>query len=200
MKLHHLFLSLSVLFTFASALRADVNPGQPAPDFTLTDLSGNTVNLSDYKGKFVVLEWTNPACPFVKKFYEPGEMQKLQAQAQGMDVVWLSINSTSPESSDYQDGETAKSWTKQHNVPATWLKDSDGKVGKMYGATNTPQMFVINPEGVVVYEGAIDSIRSSKSEDIAKADNFVMAALTAAREGRQVERPQTRPYGCSVKY
>lgn len=195
-----LSLLIALFGMFAGALRAEVSVGETAPAFTLKDASGKEVSLSDFAGKFVVLEWSNPSCPFVVKFYEPGAMQKLQAQAAEMGAVWLTVNSTHPSSGDYQKPEEAAAWAKEAGVKSTWLLDPEGTVGKAYGARNTPHMFVISPEGKVIYNGAIDSIRSSKSSDIEKADNYVMAALQQAKAGEAVKTPSTRPYGCSVKY
>jgi len=184
----------------AVSLSAAVSNGDMAPDFTLTDVTGKEVSLSDFKGKHVVLEWANPACPFVVKFYEPGKMQEFQAQAMDKGIVWLSINSTNPDHGDYLSDEASVKWAKKNGVKSTWLKDPAGTVGKAYGARTTPHMFLIDPEGKVVYQGAIDSIRSTSSADIDKATNYVFAAITAQVAGEPIENAQTRPYGCSVKY
>lgn len=188
------------LLALIAPLGAAVDTGDKAPAFTLTTVEGKSVSLADFKGQYVVLEWTNPHCPFVKKFYDVGAMQEHQNKAKGMDVAWLVINSTSPEHGDFKSAEAMKSWGKDKNVKAHMLLDKDGKVGKAYAAATTPHMFIIDPEGTVIYQGAIDSIRSADSDDIAKADNYVMAALTAAKDGKPVEKDRTRPYGCSVKY
>jgi peroxiredoxin len=184
----------------AYGTQAAVENGATAPAFTLSDIHGNKVSLADHAGKWVVLEWVNPGCPFVMKFYNAGAMQKLQQDAAAAGVVWLVINSTNPQHGDYQSPEKARAWTAEHKVKAPWLLDPDGKVGKAYGAVTTPHMYVISPEGKLVYQGAIDSIRSANSDDIAKADNFVLAALAEARAGKAVSRAMTRPYGCSIKY
>ncbi|MDP0498776.1 MAG: thioredoxin family protein [Verrucomicrobiota bacterium JB022] len=187
------------LLTAASSLLANVKNGDTAPDFTLTNSEGKEVSLHDYEGKYVVLEWVNPGCPFVQKHYNSGNMQKLQAEAKGQDVVWLSINSTSPKSGDYMDSTQTKAYFKEKEVKSQWLLDPDGKVAKAYGATRTPHMFIINPEGQLVYQGAIDSINSADPADIGKADNYVMNALKQAKAGQDVSVAQTRPYGCTVK-
>lgn len=194
--------SLVTVFLLALALplAAAVETGQKAPDFTLTDISGKSVSLSDYAGKTVVLEWTNPGCPFVRKFYADGGMPGFQKKAQEKGVVWLTINSTHPSQGDFLNPEASAKWAKEHGHAATWLLDPEGTVGKAYGAVATPNMYVIDPDGVLVYQGAIDSIRDANPESIAKADNYVMAALKALEEGTPVSDPRTRPYGCNVKY
>jgi len=194
------FLSLLSLFASAALLTAGVENGETAPDFTLQTPEGKSVSLSDYKGETVVLEWVNPGCPFVVKFYQPGVMQMYQAQAKSMDVVWLTINSTNPDHRDYLNPEESLAWAGKHNVVSTWLLDSDGEVGRAYGARTTPHMFIINPEGKVVYQGAIDSIRSTDSSDIDAATNYVMANLKAMKAGEALVETRSRPYGCSVKY
>ena len=185
--------------TAFAASRAEV--GQPAPDFTLTDSNGQKHSLSSFKGKVVVLEWINHGCPFVVKHYDSGNMQKTQKSATAAGAVWLSICSSAPGKQGHQ---TATDWNKTNvvksAVPTAVLLDEDGKVGKLYHATNTPQMFVINAAGLVVYSGAIDSIPSAKADDVAKAQNHVLAALADLKAGRPVATPVTKPYGCSVKY
>lgn len=180
--------------------QAAVETGTPAPNFTLSDLDEKSVSLSDFKGKWVVLEWFNPGCPFVQKFYKPGKMQELQ-QSVGSDVVWLTINSTNPNNSDYRDYDATRALVKEWNIKShAVLLDRTGQVGKLYDAKTTPHMFVINPEGILIYQGAIDDTRSTDSDDIARAKNYVEAALKAGRNGEEMEPASTRPYGCSVKY
>jgi peroxiredoxin len=175
--------------------------GQPAPDFTLTDLQGKTVTLSLLKGKFVVLEWVNPECPFVNKHYSSGNMQKLQKEATTKHVTWLSIHSTRPSHSDYKTPDQMRAWTmEQKGAPTTTLLDPDGKVGKLYGARTTPHMYIIDPKGELIYAGAIDSKRSSNPSDIDSATNYVRVALNEAWAGKPVTTAATTPYGCSVKY
>ncbi len=184
----------------ASVSAAAVSVGDAAPDFTLTDAHGTEVTLADYRGQFVVLEWVNPGCPFVVKFYDPGEMQRLQNKTVEKGVKWLAINSSNPNHRDYMTPEETRKYMEDKKVKVPWLMDEDGTVGRAYGAARTPEMFIINPEGVIVYHGAIDSIPSASSDDIERAENFVMAALTATMAGEEVARPQTRPYGCTIKY
>jgi peroxiredoxin len=178
-----------------------VEPGETAPNFTLKDSKGNSQKLSSYSGKFVVLEWMNPECPFVKKHYSIGNMQSLQKEYTAKGVVWLSIISSAPGKQGYCTGPQAEANTKdQKAYPTAVLLDPSGEVGQLYGAKTTPHMFVINPEGKLIYMGAIDSIRSANSSDCAKADNYVRQTLDAALAGKPVPAPETKSYGCSVKY
>jgi hypothetical protein len=185
-----------------SNLIAAVEVGQPAPDFTLTDLDGQKHDLSEYRGKTVVLEWNNPDCPIVRKHYESDNLPKLQREATGEGIVWLLINSgaAGQQGGDYSAAEL-KDWLKKHNAaPSDYFRDQDGKVGHLYHARTTPHMFIIDPKGTLVYEGAIDSIPSGRKDDIAKATNYVRVALDDLKAGRPIEMPATQPYGCSVKY
>ena len=180
---------------------AAVEPGETAPDFTLKDSKGNSQKLSSFSGKFVVLEWMNPECPFVKKHYSTGNMQSLQKEHTAKGIVWLSIISSAPGKQGYCTGPQAEANTKdQKAFPTAVLLDPSGEVGQLYGAKTTPHMFVINPEGKLIYMGAIDSIRSANSSDCAKADNYVRQTLNAALAGKPVPNPETKSYGCSVKY
>lgn len=194
-------LSILLFALTAGVLSAAVSPGTPAPGFTLTDTNGTSHNLSDFSGKWVVLEWFNPHCPFVEKFYGAGKMQELQGKYTQKGVVWLAVNSTNPNHKDYETPAALNQMIADKGIAATAiLMDEDGKVGKAFGAKTTPHMYVINPQGQVVYAGAIDSIRSWKAEDIAKADNYVVAALEAGMAGQSVATATSQPYGCSVKY
>ncbi|KPF69296.1 alkyl hydroperoxide reductase [beta proteobacterium AAP99] len=184
----------------APAVSANVDPGQAAPAFTLKDVNGKDVSLAQFKGKTVVLEWNNPKCPFIVKHYVSGNMQDLQRGA-GKDVVWLAINSTNPKSSDFMSAADLGKWMgEQKSQPTAYLLDPDGKVGQAYGAKTTPHMFVINAQGTVVYDGAIDDKRNARPEDAKTANNFVRAALTDVAAGRAVANATNQPYGCSVKY
>ena len=178
-----------------------VEPGDEAPEFSLKGVDGKTHNLSDYEGKIVVLEWTNYDCPFVKKHYESGNMQKLQRDYTGKDVAWLAINSSAPGK---QGNFSVKTWKerakKQKQAATAILLDPDGKVGKAYGAKTTPHLFVVGKDGKVAYAGAIDDQPSWKSETVKKAENYVAKALDALLAGKEVETKVSRPYGCSVKY
>ena len=176
-------------------------PGAQAPEFTLPDAFGKTRSLADYKGKWVVLEWVNYDCPFVKKHYGSGNMQKLQAAAKAKGAVWLSINSSAPGKQGHFEGAAlTKRIADQKASPEAYLQDPEGKVGKLYNAKTTPTMFIINPEGTVVYAGAIDDKPSTDKEDVATAKNYVQTALDAAMAGKPIETAATQSYGCGVKY
>ncbi|WP_448585031.1 thioredoxin family protein [Thermaurantiacus sp.] len=175
--------------------------GKPAPEFTATDATGRTVRLADYRGKTVVLEWHNPDCPFVKKFYEPGAMQKLQADARAKGIVWLTINSGAPGKQGNLSPEAAQRYMKaQGSAASAYLPDPGGTIGRAYGAQTTPHMFVIDPAGTLVYAGGIDDTPTADPADIPRARNHVTAALADLEAGRPVATPTGRPYGCSVKY
>jgi peroxiredoxin len=176
-------------------------PGSAAPAFSVTDAAGKAVQLADYKGKFVVLEWTNPECPFVRKHYSSGNMQALQKEWGAKDVVWLAVNSTSTSSGEYKTGEQMLQWMRsQDAAPKATLIDGTSAAGRAYGAKTTPHMFVIDPAGKVIYNGAIDDKRSANPADAKTANNYVRAALTEAMSGKPVTVGSTTPYGCSVKY
>ena len=202
MKILKKFLfALAALAVLAGAARATVEVGQPAPDFTLTDINGQTHSLSDYKGRIVVLEWNNPGCPFVKKHYESGNIPALQKAATAGGIVWLTINSGAPGNEGALSPPEIKAWLQENAaMPTAYFCDADGKVGHLYGAKTTPDMYVINANGTLVYKGAIDSIRSADAADIARATNYVKAALDALRSGQPIAKPVSEPYGCSVKY
>jgi hypothetical protein len=176
--------------------------GQPAPNFTLTDIEGNTHSLADFKGKTVVLEWMNQECPFVVKHYEKsGNIPATQKAATADGVIWLTINSGRPGAQGDFAPDKVRAWAKKNNAAYTaYFRDQDGKVGRMYDAKTTPHMYVINAEGTLVYNGAIDSIRSASAGDIAKAENYVNSALAAVKAGVPVNTPNTQAYGCTVKY
>lgn len=191
---------IPLLLTLSLPLFAAVENGQVAPGFTLEDLEGNSVSLSDYAGKVIVLEWINPGCPFVRKFYDNKDMPAFQKAAAEMGVIWLAINSTNPDHRDYMNREVASKWASENGLEATWLVDPDGTVGKVYGARTTPHMYIIGKDGKIAYQGAIDSVRDAKPSSIAGATNYVMDALKALDAGEEIPDAQTRPYGCSVKY
>ena len=175
--------------------------GQPAPDFVATDTRGVQHKLSDFAGKFVVLEWTNPGCPFVRKHYGGGNMPATQKAATAKGVVWLSINSTERAASDYLPPAALNDWMKaQSAAPTAMLMDEDGVIGQAYGARTTPHLFIVDPKGMLVYAGGIDSIPSARPDDIGKATNYVNQALGEALGGRPISMATTRAYGCSVKY
>jgi len=172
-----------------------------APAFELSDVNGVKHTLAQYAGKIVVLEWTNYDCPFVRKFYDAGAMQAFQAKYADKGIVWLSICSSAPgKQGNFSKEEWLERIKKSGVKAAAVLLDEDGAVGNAYGAKTTPHMFVINPEGSIVYQGAIDDKRSTKAEDIPGAVNYVKASIKAIQGGGVIETPETQPYGCSVKY
>jgi len=195
-------LGLVALAAMLTTLQVFALPiGQPAPDFNLTNLQGKPVKLADYRGKYVVLEWTNPGCPFVLKHYDSGNMQSLQKDAAMQGVAWLTIDSNNPAHPDYKTPAQLSAWLKDKGAaPTAAMLDSDGKVAKLYEAKATPHMFVIDPSGKLIYAGAIDNKRSTDLEDVKSADNYVKAALADARAGRPVAKASTQAYGCSIKY
>ncbi len=195
-----MFLMSSVLF--AAGVRAEVPEiGAKAPDFTLIDTNGKPHSLSEYRGKTVVLEWTNFSCPFVRKHYDSGNMQALQKKWTDKGVVWLSINSSAKgKEGNVTPAEWNKAIASEKAAPTAFLIDENGTTGKSYDAKTTPHMFVIDASGNLVYKGAIDDKRSTKVADIKGAKNYVDAALTEITSGKKVSTPITQSYGCSVKY
>ena len=201
LRRHFFALTALVSFMAAGAAQAAATVGQPAPDFTLKDASGKTVKLSDFKGKHVVLEWTNPGCPFVRKHYSSGNMPATQKDAMGKGVVWLQVNSTEKDSGDYLEPTKLVAWMKdQKSAPSATLMDEEGTAGKAYGARTTPHMYIVNPQGQLIYAGGIDSIPSARVDDIAKATNYVKQGVGEALAGKQISAATTQPYGCSIKY
>ena len=182
------------------AMAAPAVVGQSAPGFTLTDTAGKPVRLADFKGKTVVLEWNNPGCPFVRKHYQ-GNMQSLQKEAAAQGVVWLAINSTETASGDYLSPAQLARWMQDKQAaPTATLMDEDGVVGKAYGARVTPHMYIVNAQGVLVYAGGIDSIPSSRVDDIPKATPYIRQALGEIKAGKPLSVSTSQAYGCSVKY
>ncbi len=179
----------------AKAKLPDLAIGKAVPDFTLEDQNGKTVHLADLKNKIVVLEWFNESCPFVKKHYIKGDMNAVAGKYVGDDVVWLAINSTKTATNE-SNAKAAKAWSMDRPI----LNDATGATGKAYGAKNTPQMYIINKDQTLAYRGAIDSKSSADAGDIAGATNYVAKALDELKAGKPVSEPETKPYGCSVKY
>jgi peroxiredoxin len=185
----------------AAGAQAQLTPGQPAPAFTLTGIDGKPVNLADFRGRYVVLEWNNPHCPFVVKHYGTGNMQSLQKRFTAENVAWLTINSTNAGHSEYMAPAALAGWMKQQGAaPTAVMLDADGKVGRAYGARTTPHMYVIDPKGTLVYAGAIDDKRSANAADVKTAQNYVVQALTESKAGKPVSAASTTAYGCSIKY
>jgi peroxiredoxin len=200
MKTKALIGILSVaLGAMSAAFAADV--GKAAPDFTLPDTSGKEHSLADYKGKYVVLEWINHGCPYVKKHYESGNIPGLQKELTAKDVVWLTINSSQKGKQGYYEPEEAAKVHKEAGGASTaYLLDTEGKVGRAYGAKTTPHMFVINPEGVLIYAGGIDDNPNAEKDEIAQSKNYVKQALEEAQAGKPVSVATAKPYGCGIKY
>lgn len=193
--------TLIALLSAVALVHAGVEVGKPAPDFTLVGCNGKSVSLSDQKGKVVVLEWTNYGCPFVAKHYDSGNMQQLQKQATDKGVVWLSICSSAPGKQGHMDAATAaKACASKKTAATAYLLDEDGTVGKLYGAKRTPEMYVIDANGILVYQGAIDDKKSTDPGDIDGAKNHVTAAVDEVLSGKPVSLPVTEAYGCGVKY
>ncbi len=193
-------ITLSALFFAAFAAYA-VPVGDPAPEFTGVDSTGKTQNLSAYKGKYVVLEWSNRDCPYTRKHYSGGNMQTLQKEWTAKGVVWLTILSSAPGQEGYVTAaEENAQIAKVHAAPTAAILDPKGTIGHEYEAKTTPHMFVIDPAGKVIYAGAIDDHASTDATDIQISKNYVSAALTEAMAGSPVATSSTRPYGCSVKY
>jgi len=175
--------------------------GDPAPDFTASASNGETVRLSDYRGKYVVLEWHNNGCPYVGKHYKSGNMQRLQEEWTSKGVIWFTVVSSAPGKQGYVTASEENEYlAKMHAAPTAALLDPSGEIGHLYDAKTSPQMVVINPAGVMIYSGAIDDKPTTDPEDVANATNYVSLALAQAMAGKQVQTPSTRPYGCSVKY
>jgi peroxiredoxin len=191
----------SVLVRPRPSLAAAAKVGEPAPDFTAPSTTGSPVSLGSYKGKIVVLEWTNHECPYVRKHYETGNMQTLQREATGQGVVWLTLISSAKGEQGYVTAAQADELTRSRKAsPTAVLLDEPGVVGRMYGATNTPHMYVVDRTGMLVYAGAIDDRPTTRRADVPGANNYVRAALDAVVASQPVKTPITRAYGCTVKY
>lgn len=188
-------------FLLTAAAHAAPEAGKPAPDFTAVDSNGKTIRLSDFRGKTVVLEWTNDGCPYVKKHYSSNNMQTLQKEETAKGIVWLTVISSAPGAQGYVTGDEANKLTETRGAaPTAVILDSDGTVGHLYDARTTPHMFIVNGGGTLVYMGGIDDKPTSDEADIKTAKNFVRAALDSLASGSPIENAVTRPYGCSVKY
>jgi peroxiredoxin len=193
-------ITLFALLGFVTGASAAAQVGQSAPDFTAKDIEGKTHKLSDYKGKIVVLEAYNLDCPFCHNHFSTGAMQELQGAMTAKGVIWLLVNSSGAHSPSYRSPEAAKrEWAQQKMKATAWIDDHSGELGKKYGMRTTPHMFVIDKNGVLVYQGAIDD-RPSPSDDPRTASNYVREAIKELEAGKKVEVGQTRPYGCGVKY
>jgi len=191
----------SLLILVAQILRADIKCGEKAPSFVLPSANGTIINTESFAGRYVVLEWFNHNCQYVNKFYKNGNMQKWQADAVSKGIVWLVVDSTNPSNPDFLPPKTARTLFTANKMAATaLLLDEDGIAGTLYGATNTPEVFLINPDGILIYQGAIDDNSSRNPEDVAISHNYLLAAIDDALAGKPVAEPTTAPYGCEVKY
>lgn len=185
----------------AERVASSASIGQPAPDFMATDSKGVSHKLSDLKGKIVVLEWTNPQCPYVRKFYDAHAMQKLQKDAAAKGVVWFTVASSAKGREGFQENDAAnRQIERDGSVEAARLMDPTGTMGHLYGATSTPHIFVIDAQGVLAYNGAVDDQPSTNPSSLDGAKNYVAAAIDDLSAGKKVETPSSKPYGCSVKY
>jgi peroxiredoxin len=194
-------LLIGMIGIFDVAAGAALQIGQVAPAFTATDSKGNPINLSEYRGKTVVLEWTNADCPYTHKHYASGNMQAMQALAQKNGVVWLTVISSAPGKQGYVNGPAADAQTQSHNAqPTAVLLDPTGTVARLYAARTTPHMFVIDKDGALQYMGGIDSIATTDEADIARAEPYLKEAMLAVAAGHPAPHPVTKPYGCSIKY
>jgi peroxiredoxin len=203
MKVHSSLASLAALATALGpcAVLAQAVVGSPAPAFTATDSHGQSHSLDQYRGKYVVLEWHNQGCPYTRKHYTSGNMQSLQKEWTGKGVVWFTVISSAPGQQGYETDAQENSYLAQmHADPTAVLMDADGKLGRLYGAKTTPEMYVIDPNGKLVYEGAIDDRPTPDPSDIKGADNYLNDALMESMAGKPITHSYTRSYGCSVKY
>jgi peroxiredoxin len=192
---------ISAALLAVTSASAAVTPGQSAPAFSAIDISGKPVKLADFSGRYVVLEWNNPNCPFVRKHYDSANMQSLQKRFGADKVAWIAVNSTSEAHSDYMTPEALAAWfRKQDAAPTAVVLDSKGELGRAFGAKVTPHMYVIDPKGTVIYAGAIDDRRSANPADVKLATNYVAAALTESLAGRPVANATSTAYGCTIKY
>lgn len=191
----------TLLLALTASAGAALKIGEPAPDFTGTDTAGNKVTLSNFRGKPVILEWTNHDCPFVRKHYNSGNMQKQQRAATGKGAVWLSIISSAPGKQGHVTPAQADALTAERKAaPSAVILDESGDIGRLYGAKTTPHMFIVDADGKLAYMGGIDSIPSTNPADIEQATQYVPIALAQVMKGEPVTSSVTRPYGCSVKY
>jgi peroxiredoxin len=192
-----------LLIIFLEISHANVQTEQPVPDFNLLNSFGEEVKLSEFRGQTVILEWTNHGCPFVAKHYKTNNMQNTQTAAKEANVVWLSIISSAPGTQGFVTNEEANELTKSRNAfPSHVLQDTEGSVGKAYGAKTTPHMYLIDKAGILKYQGAIDDAggRGFMFKDLSEAKNYIISALIELNKGTEITDPITKPYGCSVKY
>ncbi len=195
------FVAVALALLVVPGLISAPRVGEPAPDFSTTASNGKTYRLSEMRGKFVVLEWHNNGCPYTRKHYESGNMQRLQKDWTAKGVVWFTVISSAPGTQGFMTADQENAYlTKMDATPTAALLDPSGDLGHLYDAKTTPQMIIINPQGVIIYDGAIDDHPTSDASDIPHSKNYVQAALSDAMAGKSVTTSVSRPYGCSVKY
>jgi peroxiredoxin len=195
------FVFAAILFLVGSMILSAPKVGEPAPDFSATASDGKTYHLGDFRGKFVVLEWHNNGCPYTRKHYESGNMQRLQKEWTAKGVVWFTVISSAPGTQGYMTADAENAYIGRMNAaPTAALLDPTGNLGHLYDAKTTPQIVIINPQGIMIYDGAIDDHPTPDANDIPSSKNYVQEALSDALSGKPVPNPATRPYGCSVKY
>jgi hypothetical protein len=196
-----LVLVVGMVGIFKAAAGAPPQIGQPAPEFNAVNSKGESVRLSDYRGKTVVLEWTNADCPYTRKHYTSGNMQSVQALAQKSGIVWLTVISSAPGTQGYVNGAGADALTlSRHAVPTAVLLDPTGVVGRLYAAKTTPHLYVIDKDGALKYMGGMDSLATTDEADIARAEPYLKEAMLAVALGNSPAHAVTKPYGCSIKY
>ncbi|MAH05693.1 MAG: redoxin domain-containing protein [Pseudomonadota bacterium] len=197
-----LFACIGLVLSASNApAQAEAVIGKTAPDFKALDTYNNPISLDMLNGKIVVLEWTNNGCPYVRKHYDDGHMQKLQKDLAGEDLVWISVISSAPGKQGYMDAKTANATALSEKAqPTHIILDPTGEMGKAYGAKTTPHMYVIDKDGKLAYQGAIDSHPTFRTRGMEDAQNYVVSAVKELRAGQPVTTSETQPYGCSVKY
>ncbi|HXW17486.1 MAG TPA: redoxin domain-containing protein [Candidatus Acidoferrales bacterium] len=202
MKRRYLVFAAIVFAAFCALSAAwAARVGEPAPAFSASDSNGKSHSLAEYRGKFVVLEWTNRGCPYTQKHYNSGNMQRLQKEWTGRGVIWLTVLSSAPGKQGYLTASDENAYVKQVNAsPTAVLLDPTGALGHLYDAKTSPHMFIISPEGTLIYDGAIDDRPTTDTADVNGAKNYVSLALSEAMAGKPVSVATSRPYGCSVKY
>lgn len=200
-NIYHTITLIVITSLLTNAAYSQISTHSEAPSFEGKGISGNVISSTDLNGSYIILEWFNWNCPFIVKHYKNGDMQRLQELAKSNNIVWLQVNSTNPSHQDYMSSADLVKLNKELKSHAVdMLLDSDGVIGQAFGARTTPHMFIIDPDGVLIYQGAIDSIRSTNPDDISKADPYILNAINNIISNESITVGTTRPYGCSIKY